>query len=174
MKKSTHLLASLSGVLALKRARDTYMYSQTPNISHNKSRNLNVSCLALQMSLPNPFKLSVKLRMKMWLEQRRHAMLQLHLSGQQFYCLLSSFYIRGFRVLQQYIYGLVQVSSNSSVLAREIPQFCINSSILHILHKVPIFHNCGIICQIIGLTWVSTTEMYLHWIYSALHILLTH
>ena len=31
---------------------------------------------------------SVKLRMKMYLEQRRQAMLQIHLSDQQFYCLL--------------------------------------------------------------------------------------
>ena len=40
------------------------------------------------LSLPNPLKPCVKLRMKTWLEQRRQAMLQLHLSDQQFDCLL--------------------------------------------------------------------------------------
>ena len=44
----------------------------------------------LQSSLPNPLKprACVKLRMQMELEQRRQSMHQLHLSGQQFYCLV--------------------------------------------------------------------------------------
>ena len=42
-----------------------YMYCQTSNIRHTKSPNLNVSCLILQMSLPNPLKAGVKSRMKM-------------------------------------------------------------------------------------------------------------
>ena len=42
----------------------------------------------LQLSFPNPLKLGVKSKMKMQLEHRRQAMLQLHLSDQQSYCLL--------------------------------------------------------------------------------------
>ena len=40
-------------------------YRQTSNISCTKSLNLNVSCLVLQLSLPNPLKPGVKSRMKM-------------------------------------------------------------------------------------------------------------
>ena len=40
-------------------------YCQTSNIRHNKSQNLNVSHLVLQLSLPNPLQPSVQLRMKM-------------------------------------------------------------------------------------------------------------
>ena len=63
-------------------------YRKTSSISRTKSQNLNVSCILLQLSLLNPLKPGVKLRMKMYLEQRRQAMLQLHLSYQQFYRLL--------------------------------------------------------------------------------------
>ena len=64
-------------------------YCQTSNIRHIKSQYLDVSQrLILQLSLPNPLKPCVKSRMKMQLEQRRQAMLQLHLSDQQLYCLL--------------------------------------------------------------------------------------
>ena len=49
---------------------------------HQKSQNLNVSRLLL--SLPNPLKPGVKSIMEMQLEQRRQAMLQLHLSDQKF------------------------------------------------------------------------------------------
>ena len=59
-------------------------YSQTSYISRTESKNLKVSRLALRWSLPN----SLKLAMKMWLEQRRQAMLALHFSDQEFYCLL--------------------------------------------------------------------------------------
>ena len=50
---------------------------QTSNtgIRHNKSQNLNVSRLVLQLSLPNPLKPGVKSRMKMQLEQRSVAVL---------------------------------------------------------------------------------------------------
>ena len=41
-------------------------YCQTSYISGTKSQNLNVSCLVLQLSLTNPLKPGVKLRMKMW------------------------------------------------------------------------------------------------------------
>ena len=40
-------------------------YHQTSNISGAKSPNLNVSCLVLQLSLPNPLKPGVKSRMRM-------------------------------------------------------------------------------------------------------------
>ena len=63
-------------------------YRQFSNIRRTQSPNINVFRLVFQLSLPNPLKPRVKLRMKMELEQRRQAMLQLHLSDQQFYCLL--------------------------------------------------------------------------------------
>ena len=63
-------------------------YRKTSSISRTKSRNLNVSCILSQLSSLHPLKPGVKLRMKMLLEQHRQAMLQLHLSYQQFYCLL--------------------------------------------------------------------------------------
>ena len=65
-----------------------YVYRQTSKIKWAKSQNLNVSRLVLQLSLLIPLKPGVQSRMKMKLEQRRQAMLQLHLSDQQFYCLL--------------------------------------------------------------------------------------
>ena len=58
-------------------------YRQVSNIRCTKSQNLNVSRLVVQLSLSNPLKPGVKSRMKMSLEQRRQAMLQLHLSDQQ-------------------------------------------------------------------------------------------
>ena len=63
-------------------------YRQTSNISHTTPQNLNVFRLVLQLFLPNPLKPGVTLRMKMYVEQRRQAMLQLHLSDQQIYYLL--------------------------------------------------------------------------------------
>ena len=63
-------------------------YCKTSSMSRTKSQNLNLSCTLLQLSSLNPLKPRVKLRMRMQLEQPRQAMLQLHLSYQQFYCLL--------------------------------------------------------------------------------------
>ena len=58
-------------------------YLQTHSKRHTKcEKNLNVARLVLQLSLPNPLKLGVNLRMKMQLEQHLQAMLQLHLSDQ--------------------------------------------------------------------------------------------
>ena len=51
-------------------------YRETYNISHTISQNLNDSRLGLQLSLYNPLRPGVMSRM---------AMLQLHLSDQQFY-----------------------------------------------------------------------------------------
>ena len=65
-----------------------YAYSKISNIRRTKSPNLNASSLGLQLSVHNILKPGVKWRMKMWLEQRRQAVLQLHLSDQQFNCLL--------------------------------------------------------------------------------------
>ena len=64
------------------------IYRKTSNISNTKSQNLNVSRLVLPLSFPNPLKAGVKSRMKMSLEQRQQAMLQLHLSDQHVYCLI--------------------------------------------------------------------------------------
>ena len=40
------------------------MYRQIPNTIRTKSQTLNVSCLVLQLSLPNPLKPGIKLKMK--------------------------------------------------------------------------------------------------------------
>ena len=58
------------------------------NKSRIKSQNLNVFRIFLQLFLPNPLKSGVKSGMRMYLEQHRKAMFQLHLSDEQFYCLL--------------------------------------------------------------------------------------
>ena len=63
------------------------IYRKVSNIRRTKSHYLNDSRLVLQLSLPNRLKPGVKSRKKMQLEQRRQAMLQLHLSDRQFYCL---------------------------------------------------------------------------------------
>ena len=65
-----------------------WTYHKTSSISRTKFQNLNVSCILMQLSSLNSLKPGVKLIMKMLLEQRRQAMLQLHLGYQQFYCLL--------------------------------------------------------------------------------------
>ena len=63
-----------------------YNYRNLSNIRRPKSQNWNVSRLGLHLSLRNALEPSVKWRMKMQLEQRRQAMLQLHLSDQQCNC----------------------------------------------------------------------------------------
>ena len=60
-------------------------YYKISNIGCTKSQNFNDFRLVLWWSLPNQLKPGVRSRMKMWLEQRRQAKLQLHLSDQQFY-----------------------------------------------------------------------------------------
>ena len=57
-----------------------HLGSQTSNITCTKSPNLNVPHLILHLSLPNPLKPGVELRMKMQLEQCWQVMLQLHLN----------------------------------------------------------------------------------------------
>ena len=101
-------------VLSYLQASDVLMYRQTSNISCTKSQNLNVSHLVLQLSLANPLKPCVKSRMKMSLEQRRQAMLQQHLSDQQFYCLLRcALYQR----LDSIMYGnIMLISLNDTML----------------------------------------------------------
>ena len=63
-------------------------FRQTANIRSTKSQNINVFRLVLQLSLPKPSKPVVQSRMKIWLNQRRQAILQLHLRDHRFYCLL--------------------------------------------------------------------------------------
>ena len=64
-----------------------WIYRKISDIRRATSPNLNTSRLVLQLSLSNPMKPGVKLRMKM-LEQRRQAMLQQHQSDHQFCFLL--------------------------------------------------------------------------------------
>ena len=87
-------------------------YRQFSNIRCTQSQNINVSRLVLQLSLPNQLKPSVKLRVKMKLEQRRQVMLQLHLSDQRFYCLL-------WCILYYRLYGICNVSLGLNVLFTE-------------------------------------------------------
>ena len=63
-------------------------YCKISIVRHTKISNLNVLRHVLKLSLPNPMKPGVKSRMIMELEQHRQAMLQLHLSDRQVYCLL--------------------------------------------------------------------------------------
>ena len=55
-------------------------YIKSSNIRRTGSQKLNVFRLVLRLSLPNP----LKSRIKIQLEQRHQAMLQLHLSDQKF------------------------------------------------------------------------------------------
>ena len=58
------------------KAEATYLlYRKTLNISLTKSQNWNVSYFILQLFLTNPLKSGVKSRIKIYLEQRRQAML---------------------------------------------------------------------------------------------------
>ena len=59
--------------------RPELIYRKTFSISRTKFQNLNGFRLILQLSLLNALEPGVKSRMKMQLEQRRQAMLQLHL-----------------------------------------------------------------------------------------------
>ena len=59
-------------------------------------------------------KSGIKSRMKMYLEQRRQAVLQLHLSDQQFYCHYGATYIRGFTVV---ILGLLQFMGTMTTIS---------------------------------------------------------
>ena len=64
------------------------IYRKISIVRRTKFQNSNDTCLVLYLSLPDPLKPGVQSRMKMWLEQRRQAMPQLHLSDQQVYYLL--------------------------------------------------------------------------------------
>ena len=93
-------------------------YRQTSNISRIISQNLNVSRPILQLSLPNPLKPGVKSIMKMFLEQRRQAMLQLHMSDQQIHCLLMcDLYWR----FDGKLLFLVQILISTAVLVKGYP-----------------------------------------------------
>ena len=96
-----------------------FIYRKTSSISRTKSQSLNVSCILAQLSSLNPLKPAVELRMKMLLEQRRQAMLQLHLSYQQFIAYRGATYIRGFTVISRHgwvITLMVYVGCNYSYI----------------------------------------------------------
>ena len=59
-------------------------YRQISILSNTKFQNLDYYCVASHLSLPDLLKTGVKSIMKILLEQRQQAMLQLHLSDQQF------------------------------------------------------------------------------------------
>ena len=75
-------------LLLTEEAADIQRYRQTFIKRLSKSQHLTVTSLVLWLSLPNTWKPGVKSRMKMRLEQHRQAILQPHLSDQQFHCLL--------------------------------------------------------------------------------------
>ena len=70
------------------RPRSTWLWSkqfdnrQVSNIIRSKAQHLKVYRTVLRLLLPNPLKPDVKSWMKMQFEQRRQAMLQLHLNDQ--------------------------------------------------------------------------------------------
>ena len=66
-----------------------YRYRQTSNIRRIKSQNLSVSRFVLRLSLPNPLKPGVKSQIENETVVEATALLQIHLSDQQFYCLLT-------------------------------------------------------------------------------------
>ena len=69
--------------------KNTYIvYRQNSDISRIKSTNLMFVVSSCGCLCPINMKPRVKSRMKMQLEQRRQAMLQLHLINRQFHCLL--------------------------------------------------------------------------------------
>ena len=63
-------------------------YCQVSNIRRTRSQHLKDSRTVLRLSLPNPLKPDIKSIPQIKLEQRLLALLQLHLSDRQFYCLL--------------------------------------------------------------------------------------
>ena len=70
-KKSLYCIVNFvpADSLAIRAARPSagmvLTYCPTSNIRHTKFKDLNASCLVLQLSSPNPLKPGVKLRMKM-------------------------------------------------------------------------------------------------------------
>ena len=117
-------------------------YPQVSNIRRTKSQHLKDSRIVMWLSLANPLKPDVKSRMKMKLEQRRQAMLQLHLSDRQFITYQAS-YIRGFTVILMVITRrsklcdeIIHPSTNFNVctvkvlewISNSIPQFVLDVS----------------------------------------------
>ena len=91
------------------------IYHQISNISSTKSQNLNVSHLVLQLSLCNILKPGVEWRMKMLLGQCRQAMLQLHLSDQQFYCRLRCILYQRFDSTSLIQYSLAECKADQHI-----------------------------------------------------------
>ena len=73
MEGQSHTVATWFGVFLfyLLIWNRVYIYRQTSTKRRAKSQNSNVYRLVLQLSMLNPLKQGVKLRVKMWLEQRR-------------------------------------------------------------------------------------------------------
>ena len=119
------------------------MYCKISNIRCTKSQNLNDSHLILKSSLVNPLKPSVKSRMKMLLEQRRQAMLQLHLSDRQFNCLqMCALYYRldgssNKSWLKYVTWGLIDY--NSALV--QVMDWCLTSSNLDLNASIFIQEN---------------------------------
>ena len=65
----------------------SHIYHRISNIRRTEFEKLSVPRFVMQLYLPNSLILCAGSRVKMLLEQRRQAMLQLHLSDQEFYCL---------------------------------------------------------------------------------------
>ena len=128
------------------------IYCKISNIRCTKSQHLNVSHLVLQLSLLNPLKPGVKSRMKMYLEQRRQSMLQLHLSDQKFYCLQRCLIYYRFDSISIYL----QRSYICSVIGWITPGLCHNipttSSICHKMSYPKILQSLNatrFVCRIV-------------------------
>ena len=120
-------------------------YRQASNIRRIKSQNLNVSRLALQLSLPNPLNPGVKSGMKMWLEQR-----PLYLSDQQFSACWGATCIRSFTVCKMQWTGTICKSLNewnilfrfeirkilSNIKSKAFNNFSGKTSDIHVSHLI--------------------------------------
>ena len=134
------------------------MHCQASSISRTKSQSLNVSCLVLQLSFPNPTKPVVKSRMKMQLEQRRQAMLQLHLSDQPFYCLLRyDLYWSFDGVLTNELYILIEwyVMNLWMNAERGGVKWCMRLSLAQVKSMLLYFFLCLVVC-----VWFLIVQIY--------------
>ena len=95
----------------------TFNYIQISNISRTRSQNWNVSRLVLTLSMCNLWKPGVKSKMKMPLGQRRQAVLQLHLSDQQFYCPLRCDLYKSFD-------GIISIDNTRHISLRLLSKLC--------------------------------------------------
>ena len=105
------------------------IYRKISYLRRTKFQNLNASRLGLQLSLCNILTPGVMPIMKMWLEQHRQAMLQLHLSDQQLYCQLGcALYKRFLRYCMVAVEEITAVLRSTRIIMIVVIIFC---SILH-------------------------------------------